>query len=195
MRDAGPDLGRGHAPCVASDLPRPSHPTRRLRERSPATVCGTGLYFQEEVRRQLFALFGGDRVLRGGLRVYSTYDPEMQRAAESGGVDAHRARSPKRGRRRRDLQGSLVAMDPATGDVRALVGGRDFGASSFNRATQARRQAGSAFKPIIYASALERGYSPGTILRDLDAPITAGHGDRGFPAAATSSRSTRCAPP
>ena len=71
----------------------------------------------------------------------------------------------------RDLQGSLVAMDPVTGEVRALVGGRDFKASSFNRATQARRQAGSAFKPIIYAAALERGYAPGTILRDLDAPI------------------------
>ena len=65
-------------------------------------------------------------------------------------------------------------MDPVTGDVRALVGGRDFKASSFNRATQAHRQAGSAFKPIIYAAALERGYSPGTLLRDLDAPIAAG---------------------
>ena len=65
-------------------------------------------------------------------------------------------------------------MDPVTGDVLALVGGRDFKASSFNRATQARRQAGSAFKPIIYAAALERGYSPGTILRDLDTPIETG---------------------
>ncbi len=74
----------------------------------------------------------------------------------------------------RDLQGSFVAMDPVTGDVLALVGGRDFKASSFNRATQARRQAGSAFKPIIYAAALERGYSPGTILRDLDTPIETG---------------------
>jgi membrane carboxypeptidase/penicillin-binding protein len=68
-----------------------------------------------------------------------------------------------------------VANDPVTGDVHALVGGRDFRGSSFNRATQAKRQAGSAFKPIIYASALERGYSPGTILRDLDAPIAAGN--------------------
>jgi penicillin-binding protein 1A len=62
-------------------------------------------------------------------------------------------------------------MSPLTGDVYALVGGRDFGESSFNRATQARRQAGSAFKPIIYAAALERGYAPGTLLTGLDTPI------------------------
>jgi membrane carboxypeptidase/penicillin-binding protein len=65
-------------------------------------------------------------------------------------------------------------MDPISGDVRALVGGWDFKASSFNRATQAHRQAGSAFKPIIYAAAIERGYSPGTLLHDLDSPIAAG---------------------
>ena len=76
-------------------------------------------------------------------------------------------------RRAQDLQGSLVAIDPASGDVLALVGGRDFGESSFNRATQARRQAGSAFKPIIYAAALERGYAPGSVLTDLDTPIYA----------------------
>ena len=62
-------------------------------------------------------------------------------------------------------------MSPESGDVYALVGGRDFGESSFNRATQARRQAGSAFKPIIYAAALERGYAPGTLLKELDTPI------------------------
>jgi 1A family penicillin-binding protein len=133
----------------------------------------SGLYFQEEVRRQLFALFGADKVLRGGLRVYATYDPEMQRQAEAA-VATRIAEIVKRRRAARDLQASLVAMDPVTGDVRALVGGRDFRASSFDRATQAHRQAGSAFKPIIFASALERGFSPGTILRDLDAPIISG---------------------
>ncbi len=140
-----------------------------------ATISGgdSGLYFQEEIRRQLFALFGADRVLRAGLRVYSTYDPELQRQAESS-VATRLAEIAKSRPTARDLQGSLVAMDAATGDVRALVGGRDFKASSFNRATQARRQAGSAFKPIIYAAALERGYSPGTLLHDLDAPITSG---------------------
>ena len=131
---------------------------------------GTGMYFQEEVRRQLVAMFGHERVLRGGLRVYSTYDEGMQEAAERA-ITERIAQIAKRRPRARDLQGSLVAMDPRSGDVLALVGGRDFAASSFNRATQARRQAGSAFKPIIYAAALERGYAPGTLLRGLDTPI------------------------
>jgi len=134
----------------------------------------SGLYFQEEIRRQLFALFGADRVLRSGLRVYSTFDPELQQQAEAA-VSNRIAEIVKSRRTAQDLQGALVAMDPTTGDVRALVGGRDFNASSFNRATQARRQAGSAFKPIIYAAALERGYSPGTLLRDLDEPIDMGN--------------------
>ena len=131
---------------------------------------GTGLYFQEEVRRQLFQMFGADRVLRGGLRVYSTYDPDMQAQAERA-VTTRIEQIAKARARARDLQGSLVAMNPESGDVYALVGGRDFAESPFNRATQSRRQAGSAFKPIIYATALERGYAPGTLLKDLAAPI------------------------
>lgn len=141
---------------------------------------GHGLYFQEELRRQLVAEFGNDRVLRGGLRVYSTYDPELQKAAETAIATrlAQIARKQPRSRRQHiaDLQGSLVSIDPKTGDVLALVGGRDFRESSFNRATQARRQAGSAFKPIIFAAALERGYAPGTLLTGLDVPIPAYEG-------------------
>ena len=132
--------------------------------------AGAGEYFREEVRRQLVSTFGSERVLRGGLRVYSTYDPDLQRAAEQA-IRTRLAEIAKTRRRTEALQGSLVALDPASGDVLALVGGRDYRESSFNRATQARRQAGSAFKPIIYAAALERGYAPGTLLRDLDAPI------------------------
>jgi 1A family penicillin-binding protein len=134
-----------------------------------------GLYFQEELRRQLVAQFGSDRVLRGGLRVYSTYDPDLQQAAETA-IATRIAQIAKLRRAAKDLQGSLVSLDVRTGDVLALVGGRDFAASSFNRATQARRQAGSTFKPILYAAALERGYAPGTMLTELDAPITAAEG-------------------
>jgi penicillin-binding protein 1A len=69
------------------------------------------------------------------------------------------------------LEGSLVAVDARTGAVLAMVGGRDFRESRFNRATQARRQPGSAFKPLIFAAALERGWSPGSMLRNIDMPI------------------------
>ena len=172
MREQGRLTGEAFHAASAAGLPGREHEKLAV-----GVLAGTGpasgLYFEEEIRRQLFSLFGSEKVLRGGLRVYSTYDPGMQRQAERA-VVTRIAEIVKMRPAARDLQGAFVAMDPATGDVRALVGGRDFSASSFNRATQAHRQAGSAFKPIIYASAIERGYSPGTILRDLDAPIDAG---------------------
>jgi penicillin-binding protein 1A len=136
------------------------------------SAAGAGDYFQEEVRRQLMAMFGSERVLRGGLRVFTTYDPVLQRAAEES-IRSRLAEIARHRKQARDLQGSLVALDPTTGDVLALVGGRSFAESSFNRATQARRQAGSAFKPIVFAAALERGFAPGSLLRDLDMPIDA----------------------
>lgn len=67
------------------------------------------------------------------------------------------------------LEGALVALDPRTGEVRSLVGGYDFDRSQFNRAVQARRQPGSAFKPFIYAAALDRGFTPATVI--VDEPI------------------------
>lgn len=160
--------------AMATSVPDASHKTAGSVSLA-AAEGGTGQYFQEEVRRQLFQQFGADRVLRGGLRVYSTYDPDMQREAERA-VSARITQIAASRKAAKDLQGSLVAMNPESGDIYALVGGRDFGESSFNRATQARRQAGSAFKPIIYAAALERGYAPGTLLKDLDMPIE-GAGD------------------
>src|SRR5258707_261177 len=69
------------------------------------------------------------------------------------------------------LQAALVALDPKTGHVRAMVGGRNFEESRFNRAVQAHRQPGSAFKPFVYATALEAGYSPASVLEHLDEPI------------------------
>ena len=171
MREQGRISDDAFRIATAAAIPNRSH--QKPAGGVLADGSNSGLYFQEEVRRQLFALFGADKVLRGGLRVYSTYDPAMQLHAETA-VTTRIAEITKSRPAARDLQGSFVAMDPVTGDVYALVGGRDFKASSFNRATQARRQAGSAFKPIIYAAALERGYSPGTMLRDLDAPIENG---------------------
>ena len=136
------------------------------------------LYFKEEVRRQLVERFGWERVYQGGLKVHTTLDPEAQKAADGELVRALDALDKRRTRGRADapaeeapLQAALVAMDPKTGEVRALVGGRDFDRSSFNRATQARRQPGSAFKPFVYAAAIEAGYSPGWVLTNLNDPI------------------------
>jgi penicillin-binding protein 1A len=151
----------------------------------------SGLYFKEQVRRELVERFGWQRVYQGGLRVYTTIDPALQRAAETlvekGLSDIERRpgyKHPKRGTAAaaaenglpQYLQGALVAMDPTTGYVRAMVGGRDFNESRFNRATQAKRQSGSAFKPFVYAAALEAGYSPASVISNLDAPIATPQG-------------------
>ena len=146
-----------------------------------------GQYFKEEVRQQLVKQFGWERLSEGGLKVYTTIDPAMQRAAEANitksldEIEQRRARRAAARNRNRNvnanaepepaLEAALVAMDPATGEVRALVGGRDFKTSRFNRATQALRQPGSAFKPFVYAAALEAGYSPSSLLTRLDEPV------------------------
>ena len=145
-----------------------------------------GLYFKENVRKELVERFGASRVAAGGLRVFTTLDAALQQAAEKAVEDGVSAIERRRGYRHptRDahakgseyLQGALVAMDPHTGAVRAMVGGRDFTDSRFNRATQAKRQSGSAFKPFVYAAALEAGYSPASVITNLNAPIATADG-------------------
>jgi penicillin-binding protein 1A len=136
-----------------------------------------GQYFKEEVRKELVERFGWDRVYQGGLKVETTLDLDMQKAAEAevarALADIEQRRGPRARQRSAEdpLQAALVALDPRTGEVRALVGGRDFEASRFNRVTQAKRQPGSAFKPFVYAAALEEGYTPATVLRGLAEPV------------------------
>ena len=146
-------------------------------DQSTASGVSSGMYFFETVRRELVARFGADRVMRDGLRIYTTLDTDLQSAAE----DAISTRITTLGKRRqllaRELQGALVSIDAKSGEVRAIVGGRDFWRSSYNRATQARRQPGSAFKPIVCAAALERGFGPGSLLTGLDTPIAAAEGE------------------
>ncbi len=136
-----------------------------------------GQYFKEEVRQQLVELFGWERVSTEGLKVETTLDLDMQKAAETEVAEAvaaieKRQRAPYRQRAATNpLQAALVAIDPHTGEVRAMVGGRAFDQSRFNRVTQAKRQPGSAFKPFVYATALERGFTPATVLRGLSEPV------------------------
>lgn len=144
-------------------------------------------YFLEEIRQYLEEKYGADRIYRDGLKVYTGLDPVLQRAAEDS-MESHlkrieTARGYKQTKARYDaallkgeelgppnyLQGAVVAIDVETGMVRALVGGRSFKHSKFNRAVQAKRQPGSSFKPFIFCAAIENGYTPADIL--LDAPI------------------------
>jgi 1A family penicillin-binding protein len=138
----------------------------------------SGQYFKEEVRKQLVQRFGWERVYQGGLKVYTTIDLDMQKAAEAevarslAEIEQRQLKRVKQSQPSADpLQAALVSLDPMTGDVRAMVGGRNFDQSRFNRATQARRQAGSAFKPFVYASALEQGFTPATVITGLSDPI------------------------
>ena len=130
-------------------------------------------YFRDAVARELIARFGHEAVYTGGLRVYTTLDRRLQTIAEE--VMTNRlSRSTRVGRER--MQGALVAIEPGTGYVTAIVGGRDFRETPFNRAIDAKRQPGSAFKPFIFAMALESGYAPSTELDGLDEPIQTDEG-------------------
>jgi 1A family penicillin-binding protein len=174
MRDAHVIDAAAHRAALNS----PVQLTDALRNEEPF-----GQYFKEEVRKQLVERFGWERVYQGGLKVYTTLDLDLQKAAESEVAKGVQEIEQRQLRRKgtpvptEPLQAALVALDPVTGEVRAMVGGRDFKSSSFNRVTQARRQAGSAFKPFVYAAALERGFSPGTVLTDLDDPVWTPQGD------------------
>ena len=115
-------------------------------------VRSEAAHFMEDVRLNLKANYGLDVLYRGGLRVRTTLDVEWQRAAER--TIRSYLPSPK------EPEVALVAIDPRNGAIRAMVGGRSFDRSEFNLATQARRQAGSAFKPVVLLAALEQGISP-----------------------------------
>lgn len=142
-----------------------------------------GLYFKEAVRRELVERFGWERVSEGGLRVYTTIDSKLQERAE-GLLEAalerieRRPRYPHPSRKKvmetgegEYLQGAAAVLDAGTGEVLVMIGGRNFAESRFNRVLQAKRQPGSAFKPIVYAAAIEEGWSPARVLSNLNDPI------------------------
>ena len=133
-----------------------------------AQMEDTFQYFAEEVRRQLLDAIGREELYNNGLYIKTTIVPELQRAASNALNKTLDAYNAGRGGNEK-LQGAIIVMNPYTGRVLAMSGGRSFAQSSFNRATQAMRQIGSTIKPFVYLAALERGMSPETIL--LDAPI------------------------
>jgi penicillin-binding protein 1A len=151
----------------------------RIRSNQPSLV-EKAPYFVEHVRRYIEEKYGKDALLRNGLQVYTTVDIDFQKVAEEA-VGAGLKEIEKRQKylfsgTPLSVEGALVCFDLETGYVKAIVGGRDFRKSQFNRATQARRQTGSAFKPIVYASALDKGYTPASII--VDSPVIFEWGDK-----------------
>ncbi|TCL71680.1 penicillin-binding protein 1B [Hydrogenispora ethanolica] len=117
-------------------------------------------YFMLLLQEEIAKLFPKDPGIleTGGLRIETTLDPRLQDQAERAlGKGLPRLLEDEKGLSQ--PQGALIAVDPSNGEIRALVGGTDFDKSQFNRATQARRQPGSSFKPLLYAEALGRGYT------------------------------------
>ena len=166
-------------------------------------TAGLAPYFVEMVRLALDEKYGSNLVYEGGLKVYTSLDLDLQREAERSLerqltsleqrykyrvtranwtppaviVDTTPGAKPRPGVQTPYLQGAFVALDARTGYVRALIGGRDFKASAFNRAVQAKRQPGSAFKPFIYTAAIDNGFQPTDIIED--APISLPGGANG----------------
>ena len=133
----------------------------------------TGQYYLEYVQQYLEAQYGPDLVFKGGLHVYTTLSPTMQLKAEAALREGLRTLETRRASLAgKDAaaperpEGALLSLEPQTGYIRAMVGGYDFFKSEFNRAVQARRQPGSAFKPFVYIAALEAGLTPASIVDD-----------------------------
>ena len=137
-------------------------------------------HFVEYIRRYLEEKYGKESLYKKGLQVFTTVDLHYQKTAqealESGLKEVEKRQKYSSGDMPLNLEGALICFDIETGYVKALVGGRDYKKSQFNRTIQARRQTGSAFKPIIYASALDKGYTPASII--VDAPIVFEWGDK-----------------
>jgi penicillin-binding protein 1A len=150
-------------------------------------------YFVEHVRQELAARYGEERLYRDGLQVLTTLDLEVQRVCEDA-LEEQLTKLEKMNRYKvvrktatvdpqgpskstPYLQAALVCLDTRTGEVLAMIGGRDFWESRFNRATQAKRQPGSAFKAFVYATAVEEGIGPSTILQDEPLELSMPNGD------------------
>ena len=122
---------------------------------------GEASYFVDYVIQTMIEKYGSDAVYKEGLKIYTTLDMDMQRAAEEAMKnlpDLSEANGIKQ------PQGALVAIDPHNGQIKAMVGGR--GTDMFNRAVLAERQPGSAFKPFVFAAALENNYTPSSVIDD-----------------------------
>jgi penicillin-binding protein 1A len=129
-------------------------------------------FFVEYIKTFLEDKLGSTRLYKGGLSVFTTLDYNLQSAAEkavTAGLLALTDRMKRAHRAEPAPEAALISIDLASGGILAMVGGKDFNASPFNRASMAMRQPGSAFKPFVYAYAIEQGFAQNKII--LDAPV------------------------
>ncbi|NNF05562.1 MAG: PBP1A family penicillin-binding protein [Candidatus Eisenbacteria bacterium] len=143
-------------------------------------------YIMEMVRIELEERYGSEAVWEEGLTIYTTFDPDLQKKNEEllekylaslekstkaehsrtnylENIDEYKDKEPDY------LQGAIMVVDPSTGEMRSVVGGRDFQESQFNRAVQAHRQPGSAFKPFVFLAGIEQGFYPSYMM--MDSPV------------------------
>ncbi|MEA3307259.1 MAG: PBP1A family penicillin-binding protein, partial [Elusimicrobiota bacterium] len=135
-------------------------------------------YFVEHIRRKISDKYGSAQLWKGGMKIYTTLDMSIQKVAEEEMEKQLKYRDEEQAKyvarhstsdnplSTATLQGAFVMLDVKTGAIRAMIGGRDYEKSEFNRATQNKRQAGSTFKPFVWMSALKSGYTPSTIVED-----------------------------
>lgn len=133
--------------------------------KNPANRRAMNGYFARYVRSRLEPRYGKKALMHDGLRVYTTLDLRLQSAAAQALKEGTRALQ-KRHPTHKVPQGALIALDTASGRILAMVGGTDYNKSQYNRAVLANRQPGSVFKPLVYATAFEKGLSPGFIIDD-----------------------------
>jgi len=142
--------------------------TEPLRAREPYQESNDAPYFVDYVKRELAERYPPSVLTGEGLRVFTTLDVHMQKQAEAA-VDNNLTRleekhtSLQRKEKKYQLQSCLVAIEPQTGKIRSMVGGRSYHESQFNRVTQSKRQPGSAFKPITYLAALQETFDGGPL--------------------------------
>lgn len=142
-----------------------------------------GSYYQDEIRKILETYISPEQISQGGMKIFATIDYGLQDTAEKvvsqslTEVEQAPDYPHRRNQTTAALQGAFYAQDPATGAIRAMVGGRDYATSPFNRATMAHRQVGSTLKPLIYAVAFaEKGFSPASWIENTTFDLTKADG-------------------
>ncbi|CAA9462128.1 MAG: Multimodular transpeptidase-transglycosylase [uncultured Rubrobacteraceae bacterium] len=180
---ADPKSAKARRNVVLDRMLEYGHISRKERDRAVASKLDVSRgrvqyqndneYFLNAVRKEIAEEYGDDMVYEGGLEIYTTLDPDLQAMANDA-VDS--IVNPEAG----DPSASLVSVEPETGAVRAMVGGSDFDQVKFNLATQAHRQAGSSFKPFVYAEAVHEGISPETMYISKHLSIDMGENARPY---------------